>query len=462
MGLAAPPRSVRELPPRSKRSQRESPALMGARRGWNGCRITQVKTLPVDSSPALPAGSAGVVLVSRAKFMSWWVFVLIAVLAGVMGSTSPAWAQTALLTPSQRAALFDDAFELELYKDRFEQEVRFRAAAVEVAWGAEEMCDHTTEIEPFVLWSLNAMRKRLGSRQEAIFKRATGMDEKWRVVWMDESVPETLKRGDVVVAINGLPLGASSTKVDLQAVFRGNAVVSVDDEAYWNVIAKARQQAVAGQPITLHLEDGRLVEVATQTGCEGSVTASAFDADPDKFWRQGNRRIKLPANAMLEARTRDEFRWLAAFGTFFQATAKAVGRQQLAESMSSAFTVGRALTFLVPGSGLVLGAAQAQAERALAVDGIIGSADLFANELVVALGGAPEAGLRFVERLREMKLKTDVFEMNEFRMGSMQEHVRRLQALERLAREPREPREPGAGDAAPEGVPPTKAPGGIR
>ena len=351
------------------------------------------------------------------------------------GLLSQASAQTPLLTPAQRGALSDDAFELEIFKDRFEHEVRFRAAAIEVAWGAEEMCDHTTEIEPFVLWSVHAMRKRMGSRQEGLLKRATGMDEKWRVVWVDESVPEDLKIGDAVVAINGLPLGSSSTRVDLQAVFSGNAVLSADDEAYWGVMAKARQLAVSGKPITLHLEDGRKLEVSTQTGCDGSVTASAFDADPDKFWRQGNRRIKIPANAMLEARTRDEFRWLAAFGTFFQATAKAVDRQQLAESMGSAFTVGRALTVLVPGSGLVLGVAQAQAERALAVDGIIGSADLFANELVVALGDAPDAGLRFIERMRAMQLKTDVFEMNEFRLGSMQEHVRRLQDFERLQRE---------------------------
>lgn len=356
--------------------------------------------------------------------------------AAVLCVTSmTAAAQTPLLTPAQRAALSDDAFELETFKDRFEHEVRFRAAAIEVAWGAEEMCDHTTEIEPFVLWSMNAMRRRMGSRQEALFKRATGMDDKWRVVWVDESVPEELKMGDAVAAINGMPLGKASTRFDPRAVFSGNAVISVDDEAYWHVIAQARQQAVGGRVMTLQLENGRQVEVPTQTGCAGSVTASAFDADPDKFWRQGNRRIKIPASAMLEARSRDEFRWLAAFGTFFQATTKAVGRQQLAESMSSAFTVGRALTILVPGSGLVLGVAQAQAERALAVDGIIGSADLFANELVVALGGAPDAGLRFVERMREMKLKTDVFEMNDFRLGSMQEHVRRLQALERLAQD---------------------------
>ena len=51
------------------------------------------------------------------------------------------------------------------------------------------------------------------------------------------------------------------------------------------------------------LEDGRTLKVETQTGCAGAVTASAFDADPDVFWRQGNRRVKIPANAMIEART---------------------------------------------------------------------------------------------------------------------------------------------------------------
>jgi len=178
---------------------------------------------------------------SRVLHAGWHALRVIVIFWSV-SSLPPAVAQVQLLSPAQRAALSDDAFELQIFKDRFEHEVRFRAAAIEVAWGAEVMCDHTTEIEPFVLWSLHAMRKRLGGRQEALFKRATGMDEKWRVVWVDESVPEALKLGDVVVAINDMPLGGSATRVDLQAVFRGNAMVSVDDEAYWNVMAKARQQ----------------------------------------------------------------------------------------------------------------------------------------------------------------------------------------------------------------------------
>lgn len=331
---------------------------------------------------------------------------------------------------AQSSAPVANAFELDLYKSRFEHEVQFRAAAIHVAWGAETLCDHTTEIEPFVLWSMHAMRKRPTGKQEELFKRATGMDDKWRLVWVDESVPDEAKIGDVVTAINGMPLPAGSTKFEFGAVFRGNSMVTGDDQGFWDVITKARAQANAGTPMTLHFEGGRKVEVSTQTGCAGSVSASSFDSDPDKFWRQGNQRVKIPASAMLEARTRDEFRWLAAFGTYFQASANAVGKSQQAEGMSTAFTVGKILMLAVPGAGMVLSAAEAQAERSIAVDGIVGAADLFANEVVTSLGGDPGAGLKLARRMRELGLKTDVFEMGDFRVSSMEQHVQKLRGIQ--------------------------------
>ncbi len=331
---------------------------------------------------------------------------------------------------AQSAAPVANAFELDLYKSRFEHEVQFRAAAIHVAWGAETLCDHTTEIEPFVLWSMHAMRKRPTGKQEELFKRATGMDDKWRLVWVDESVPDEARIGDVVTAINGMPLPAGSTKFEFGAVFRGNSMVTGDDQGFWDVITKARAQANTGTPMTLHFEGGRKVDVSTQTGCAGSVSASAFDSDPDKFWRQGNQRVKIPASAMLEARTRDEFRWLAAFGTYFQASANAVGKSQQAEGMSTAFTVGKILMLAVPGAGMVLSAAEAQAERSIAVDGIVGAADLFANEVVTSLGGDPAAGLKLARRMRELGLKTDVFEMGAFRVSSMEQHVQKLRDIQ--------------------------------
>ena len=334
---------------------------------------------------------------------------------------------------SAAAGAADHEFELELYKTRLQHEIAFRAAAIEVAWGAEPLCDTTTEVEPFVLWSVHELRRKLSDADLALLERATGMDEKWRVAWLDESVPDEIRLGDVVVAIDGLPLPVGgSTHFELGAVFAGRSIVSYDDQGFWQVLLKARERASEGEPLVLTLAGGRRVTVPTQTGCAGAVTASAFDADPDAFWRQGHERAKIPANAMLEARSRDEYRWLAAFGTYFQASTAAIGAAEKSEGRSSAFLVGKILTLALPGSGVLLSAVQAQADRALAVDSIVGSADLFADEVVAALGGDPAAGLALNQRLQAQNSKAEAVLMNDFRRSNAVEHVRRLHELQAL------------------------------
>ncbi len=335
-----------------------------------------------------------------------------------------------LLAALAASAQGDKAFERELFKTRFEHEVAFRAAAIHVAWGAEKLCDSTTEIEPFVLLSVHALRRRMSAGDLELFRQVTGMDEQWRVAWADEGAPDELKLGDVVLAVNGRKLPAGGTKFELGALFRGGSVVANDDQGFWDALLQARTEAREGKPMVITLAGGRQLTVETQTGCAGSVTASAFDADPDIFWRQGNQRAKIPANAMLEARSRDEFRWLAAFGTYFQASQSAIQKVQQSEGMSTGFTVGKILTALVPGAGMLLSAAEAQAEKALAVDSIVGRADLFANEVVAALGGDPAAGLHLSERLLAKEMKVDAVMMDEFRRSNAAEHARRITALQ--------------------------------
>jgi hypothetical protein len=327
-------------------------------------------------------------------------------------------------------AEYDQAFERELFKTRFEHEVKFRAAAIDVAWGAEALCDSTTQIEPFVLLSVYSMRRRLSDSDMKLFRAVTGMDEKWRVVWADEGAPDDLKVGDVVTAINGRPLPGGGTSFEFSALFRGGSVVSNDDQGFWDVMLKARQEAAAGQPMRLTLEGGRKLDVETQKGCAGSVTASSFDSDPDTFWRQGNKRAKIPANAMIEAQDRDEFRWLAAFGTYFQASQSAIKAVQKSEGVSNGFLVGKILSIAVPGAGMLLSAAEAQAEKAIAVDSIVGSADLFANEVVASLGGDPAAGLRLSERMLERGMKVDAVLMDDLRRSNSAEHARRVRLLQ--------------------------------
>jgi hypothetical protein len=339
-------------------------------------------------------------------------------------------AAAGLATAVVASAQYDRAFERDLFKTRFEQEVKFRAAAIHVAWGAEALCDTTTQVEPFVLLSVHAIKQRLSVPDMKLFREVTGMDEKWRVVWADEGAPDELKVRDVVKAINGRLLPAGGTKFEMGAFFRGGSVVSNDDQGFWDAVLKARAEAVEGKPMVLTMEDDRKLEVETQKGCAGSVTASSFDADPDIFWRMGNTRAKIPANAMIEARNADEFRWLAAFGTYFQASQSAIKAVQTAEGASTGFTVGKILLLAVPGAGMVLSAAEAQAEKAIAVDSIVGNADLFANEVVAALGGDPAAGLHLSERMLAQGMKFDAVLMDEFRRSNAAEHARRIKAIQ--------------------------------
>jgi len=348
----------------------------------------------------------------------------------VIGASAAPELQAQAAARSAAKPVYDFAFERELFKTRFEQEVKFRAAAIHVAWGAEALCQSTAQVEPFVLLSVHALKKRMAEPELRLFREVTGMDEHWRVVWADEGAPDDLKIGDVVTAVNGRRLPEGGARFEMSALFKGGSMVSNDDQGFWDVMLQARAEAAGKQVMTLTLADGRKTEVETQTGCAGSVTASSFDTDPDIFWRQGNRRAKIPANAMLEARSRDELRWLAAFGTFFQASQSAIAAVQKSEGLSTGFLVGKILAVAVPGAGMLLSAAEAQAERAIAVDSIVGSADLFANEVVAALGGDVGAGLRLSERMLALGMKADAVLMDDFRRSSAAEHVRRIKALQ--------------------------------
>lgn len=335
-----------------------------------------------------------------------------------------------LLAGLGATAQYDRSFERDLFKTRFEQEVKFRAAAIQVAWAAEALCDATTQVEPFVLLSVHAMRRRLDDRDMALFREVTGMDDNWRVVWADEGAPEALHLRDVVTHVNGRALPSGGTRFEMGALFRGGSMMSNDDSGFWDVLLQARKEAAEGKPMQLTLSDGRKLEVDTQKGCAGSVTASAWDNDPDTFWRQGTQRVKIPANAMIEAQTPDEFRWLAAFGTYFQASQGAIKASRTSEGVSNGFLVGKILAIAVPGAGMLLSAAEAQAERAIAVDSIVGSADLFANEVVASLGGDAAAGLRLTERLMTRGIKVDAVMMDDLRRSNAADHAERIRVIQ--------------------------------
>ena len=339
-----------------------------------------------------------------------------------------------LLAPVARAGEFSDEFDRQRFKDALQHEVAFREAAIHVAWSAEPLCDDTTEIEPFVLWSLRGVKKGLSAHHERLFTQATGMDAHWRLVWLDESVPDELQLGQRVLAVNGRALPAPAARVEVGAVFRGGATWSVDDQGFWDVMHRARDEANADSSMTVTLEGGQVVRVGTQTGCAGTVTASAFDDEPENFLRQDGRRSKIPGHALMEARSRDERRWLAAFGTYFLASEQSILRQRSSDSVGNAFLVGKVLALAVPGAGTVLAAVESQTQRTIQIDGLVGAADLFANEVVLAMGGDPSAGLKLSDRLKARGLRVDAVGMSDFRRSNTEIHLQRLAAIETARR----------------------------
>jgi hypothetical protein len=354
------------------------------------------------------------------------------------------------------AGEFSDEFDRQRFKSGFQHEIAFREAALHVAWAAEPLCDDTSEIEPFVLWSLRGVRKGLSAEAQKLFTQATGMDEHWRIAWLDESAPDALRIGQRVVAINNRPLPAPGNKVELTAVFRGGSAFSVDDQAFWEVMHKARQEANAESSMTLTLDGGQQVKVSTQTGCAGTVTATAFDDEPQNFLRQDGLRSKIPGHAMLAAHTRDERRWLAAFGTYFLASERSILRQRSSDNVGNAFLVGKVLALAVPGVGTVLSAMESQTQRGLQVDGLVGGADLFANEVLVAMGGDPAVGLKLSDRLARDKVVADILPMSAFRRSNVEIQLQQLQVIEAARRQAELAADAGA-DVRPAAKPVPKA-----
>ena len=164
---------------------------------------------------------------------------------------------------SQPAAYDPQEFMRLVFKTRFEREIQFRAAAIQVAWSAELLCDATTEIEPFVLWSLGTVGRRLSAADLKLYAEVTGMDAQWRVAWLDEGAPDDLHLGDVVVAVNGRKLPIGGTRLDFGALLRGALPWSNDEQPFWDVMLQAREEARAGRPMTVTLQDGRTLTVAT-------------------------------------------------------------------------------------------------------------------------------------------------------------------------------------------------------
>ena len=310
------------------------------------------------------------------------------------------------------------------------QEVKFRAAAIQVAWMAETLCEVTTEIEPFVLMSVRALGRRLSTADLEVARDAAGIDDEWRVVWADEGAPDDLKLGDVVNAVNDRSLPGAGARSGMGLVVQAGTLMTPGEQLeFLDVIVKARAEAKAGKPMVLSMADGRKITVTTQTGCAGSVYASAFDLEPNTFARKAGQEVHIPVNAVLAAANADELAWLAAFGTYFLASQATIARIQQRDGRDLGFNVGGVLARTESGAALAKLVKDMPAERPLSVLSVVGHADLFANELVTAMGGDTAAGVHLSERMISRNLKAETVLMDVARQANAKKHARRIGAL---------------------------------
>ena len=98
--------------------------------------------------PAAPAGWR-----QSPQRQLWWLLIAVGLLMP-------------LVAPPASAGEFSDEFDRQRFKDGLAHEIAFREAALHVAWGAEPLCDDTTEIEPLVLWSVRSMLKPLSAHEQ--------------------------------------------------------------------------------------------------------------------------------------------------------------------------------------------------------------------------------------------------------------------------------------------------------
>ena len=99
-------------------------------------------------------------------------------------------------------------------------------------------------------------------------------------------------------------------------------------------------------------------------------------------------------------------------------------------------------------------------QRTIQVDGLVGGADLFADEVVMALGGDPSAGLKLSDRLLAKGIAADVLVMSPFRRSNVELHLRQLQDIAQARRQAElaaEAAEAAAGSAGTAAVPPVSS-----
>lgn len=270
-----------------------------------------------------------------------------------------------------------------------ERAARYQQAVHEVSTFAADRCPQQAAREPFMLLTLGHMGRHYGMERYAAYWEAGGFDEHLRVLWATPG--SGLRRGERVLRINDIDIGPGDIPL----------------ARYLDATSRARDAALEGKPYRVTLEDGRTVDVPVRKACRTLTHAMPlFEAnDQVEVTPALHGAIVLPRNAIHEARTEDEYRYLAGVAVYLSASEAARNRRRGGLAMQAGALVGiTALIVAMPVVGIVanpvVSAVTNQGANALQRAGMSVQAAVFASRIVADMGGDALAGLALVGRLQ--------------------------------------------------------------
>lgn len=275
----------------------------------------------------------------------------------------------------------------------------FQQAVFEVSTFAVDRCALKVRREPFALMTVGNLVGFYDEKKIAAYWHAAGFDETWRVLWAADG--SGLRPGQRVMAING-------NAIENNKSWQGEAPLA----PYFTYTSRARDAAGEGRPYEITLEDGRTLTVAAQPACRTLVWSMPVVEDDASFEVSPgvHGATVLPPNALHEARSADELRYLAALAVYYTASESGAARARGGRMLMGLGALGAfGAIATAPLVGIVanpLIAATVNSGAGALTRGSEGAqAAAFASKVVADMGGDASAGLALAERIEARAIK---------------------------------------------------------
>lgn len=268
--------------------------------------------------------------------------------------------------------------------------IEFQKAVYEVSVFAVDKCGAKATREPFTLMTLGGLINDYKPEKIAAYYQAAGFDEGWRVMWADDKSP--LPVGTRITEINGRDLENNKTGMGEFPYVK-----------YFNRTARARREAIDGEPFIATLDNGQKITIPTVPACDVQVWSMPIfeKSDYSEIPTHQFGPVVLPSNAVRAAQNQDEMRYLAGLAAYYGASGEAATKRGLGTgTLFSGIAMVVAAPILYP----VIAPITKKIQGGIAGGVTELNAARFASQILIDMNGNPYAGLELINRIESQKL----------------------------------------------------------